>query len=284
MGELKLTKLNKKKRSLFKIGDISVGRDLLLIAGPCSIENLADSIAIAKAVKQAGANFFRGGIYKPRTSPYDFQGLGREGLDILGQVKIKTGMAVITEIMDPRDLKFIQGQLDVIQIGSKNMFNYPLLKEAGRIHIPVILKRGSNATITEWLHSAEYIMHEGNKQVILCERGIRTFETYTRNTLDLSCIPALKEITHLPIIVDPSHGTGKAGMVEPMSLAAISAGADGLMIEVHTKPEQALSDRDQQVTPQLFFKFGCQDKKTVLLYQRRNIKRSTAYSLMPGQY
>jgi 3-deoxy-7-phosphoheptulonate synthase len=206
----------------------------------------------AIAVKKAGADLLRGGAFKPRTSPYSFQGLGLKGLRILEKAKRETGLPIVTEVIDPRDVTWVSEYVDVLQIGARNMQNYSLLKEVGKANKPVLLKRGMYSTLQEWLSCSEYILAEGNPNVILCERGIRTFETYTRNTLDLSIVPAVKEVSHLPIIVDPSHGTGRLNLIEPMSLAAIAAGADGLIIEVHYDPATAKSDADQQLPPEMF--------------------------------
>ncbi|MCL2563935.1 MAG: 3-deoxy-7-phosphoheptulonate synthase [Oscillospiraceae bacterium] len=223
-----------------------------LIAGPCSVESREQILAVAEAVKASGANFFRGGAFKPRTSPYDFQGLGAEGLDLLLEVKKLTGLPIVTELMDIRSIELFE-QVDVIQVGARNTQNYDLLRELGKLKNPVLLKRGLAGTIKELLMSAEYIMASGNENVILCERGIRTYESaYTRNTLDLSAVPVLKSLTHLPVVVDPSHGTGRADLVPSMALAAVAAGADGLMIEVHNDPPRALSDGAQSLTPEEF--------------------------------
>jgi len=243
---------NKRDKTVIKIGDLEIGKDLLVIAGPCSVESREQVTAIAKAVKEAGANMLRGGAYKPRTSPYSFQGLGRVGLEYLREAGDLAGLPIITEVIDTRDVYLVSEYADVLQIGARNMQNFSLLQEVGKIDKPVLLKRGMNATIEEWLNCAEYIMAGGNHKVILCERGIRTHETYTRNTLDLSAVVALKELTHLPVVVDPSHATGRREMIEPMSLAAIVVGADGLEIEVHNCPEKALSDAAQQITPEQF--------------------------------
>lgn len=250
MKNLKFCSLryNDFKRTVITVGGHRIGEEFVLIAGPCSVENEHQILAIARRVKEAGAHILRGGAFKPRTSPYAFQGLGLEGLKILAKAKEETGLPVITEIMDTHHLPIVMEYVDILQVGSRNMQNYTLLKELGKTDKPVLLKRGMNATLMEWLNCAEYILSEGNPNVILCERGIRTFETYTRNTLDLSIVPSAKEITHLPIIVDPSHGTGKASLIERMSLAAVAAGSDGLMIEVHDNPDKALSDKDQQIT------------------------------------
>jgi len=233
-------------------GNIIGGKKIPVMAGPCAVENKTILMAIAEKVKESGATFLRGGAYKPRTSPYSFQGLGEEGLKHLAEVRKKTGLPVITEIMDPRDMDVIMEYTDIIQIGARNMQNFRLLLEVGSVEKPVLLKRGLSATIKEWLMSAEYIMSRGNQNVMLCERGIRTFETATRNTLDLSAVPVLKQLTHLPVVVDPSHGVGKWDLVAPMAKAAVAAGADALIIEVHTNPEEALSDGEQSLTPELF--------------------------------
>lgn len=227
------------------------GGSFCIIAGPCSVETHEQIIGVAKAVKAAGANILRGGAFKPRTSPYDFQGLGALGIEMLLEAKKETGLPIITEAMNINQLPLFE-DVDIIQIGARNMQNFDLLKEVGKLRKPVLLKRGLCGTIKEWLMSAEYIMSEGNEQVILCERGIRTYETYTRNTLDLSAIPLLKNLTHLPVVVDPSHATGQARLVKPMSLAATAAGADGIMIEVHNDPPHALCDGAQSLTPEQF--------------------------------
>ena len=228
------------------------GHPLSLIAGPCSVESQAQIEGIARAVQRSGAAMLRGGAYKPRTSPYAFQGLETTGLDLLALARTQTGMPIVTEIMSPKLVEMFDARVDVIQIGARNMQNFDLLKEVGRTRKPVLLKRGLSATIEEWLMSAEYIMASGNPNVILCERGIRTFETFTRNTLDLSAILAVKQLSHLPVVVDPSHATGKAWMVETLSLAAVAAGADGLLIEVHNDPAHALCDGAQSITPDMF--------------------------------
>lgn len=255
MNKLKLVKLkNPGDKTTFTVGGITVGKDFLNIAGPCSIENEQQTIEIAIAVKAAGANILRGGAFKPRTSPYNFQGLGLEGLKILEKAKNITGLPVVTEVMDPRDVNITCQYVDILQIGTRNILNYPLLREVGKTGKPVLLKRGMHSTLKEWLCSAEYILAEGNQKVILCERGIKTLETYTRNTLDLSIIPAVHEVSHLPVIVDPSHGTGRASLIEKMCLAAVAAGAEGLMLEVHPTPEAAKCDRSQQLTIQEYRK------------------------------
>ena len=227
------------------------GKHFQFIAGPCSVENEKQIIEVAEAVKKAGATLLRGGAFKPRTSPYSFQGLGLDGLKLLKKAKEETGMPIVTELMSERYIDEFCG-VDLIQIGARNMQNFDLLKAVGRLKVPILLKRGISATIEEWLMSAEYIMSEGNENVILCERGIRTFEPYTRNTLDLSAIPILKEKTHLPVIVDPSHASGVARLVKPLSLASVGAGADGLIIEVHNDPPHALCDGAQSLKPEQF--------------------------------
>lgn len=228
------------------------GRKLAVIAGPCAVENRAILLEVAKEVKEAGAGFLRGGAFKPRTSPYAFQGLEEEGLKYLKDARDRTGLPIVTEVMDPRDIQLVAEYADILQIGARNMQNFRLLKDVGMCRKPVLLKRGISATIKEWLMSAEYIMSGGNHNVILCERGIRTYETSTRNTLDLSAVPVLKQLTHLPVIVDPSHAVGKWDLVPPMAKAAVAAGADGLLIEVHANPEEALCDGEQSLKPQVF--------------------------------
>jgi len=243
----------KKENSEINVrGSIIGGKKVQVIAGPCAVENRTILMNIAEQVKKAGAAFLRGGAYKPRTSPYSFQGLGEEGLKYLADVREKTGLPIVTEIMDTKDIDVISKYTDIIQIGARNMQNFRLLLEVGAVRKPVLLKRGLSATIKEWLMSAEYIMSRGNQEVMLCERGIRTFETATRNTLDLSAVPVLKQLTHLPVVVDPSHGVGKWDLVIPMAKAAVAAGADALMIEVHSNPEEALSDGEQSLRPDLF--------------------------------
>jgi len=245
----------KAQNTIIKVkGKVIGGKKIPVIAGPCAVENRAIMINIAEKVKAAGASFIRGGAYKPRTSPYSFQGLGEEGLQYLAEAGRKTGLPVVTEIMDPRDLETILQYTDIIQIGARNMQNFRLLLEVGMCSKPVLLKRGLSATIKEWLMAAEDVMSKGNQEVILCERGIRTFETATRNTLDLSAVPVLKQKTHLPVVVDPSHGVGKWDLVAPMAKAAVAVGADGLLIEVHTNPENAMSDGEQSLKPDAFKK------------------------------
>jgi 3-deoxy-7-phosphoheptulonate synthase len=228
------------------------GRDLGIIAGPCSIESREQAFAIAERVAKAGARFFRGGAYKPRTSPYAFQGLGEEALKIMAEVRERFGLMIMTEAIDNESLDLVAEYADCIQIGARNMQNFSLLKKAGRMRKPVLLKRGMSATLEEFLMAAEYLMSEGNYQVILCERGVRTFADHTRNTLDLSIVPAVQKLSHLPIVVDPSHGTGKRDKVLPLSRAAVAVGADGLIVEVHNDPDHALSDGAQSVFPGQF--------------------------------
>jgi len=227
------------------------GDNFCFIAGPCSVETHEQILEVAQKVKAAGANVLRGGAFKPRTSPYDFQGLGKLGLEMLSEAKKETGLPICTEVMNVNQLELF-GDVDIIQIGARNMQNFDLLKEVGKLDKVVLLKRGLAATMKEWLMSAEYVMSEGNERVILCERGIRTYETYTRNTLDLSAIPVLKGLTHLPVVVDPSHATGKSALVKPMALAAAASGCDGLMIEVHNDPKNAWCDGAQSLTPEQF--------------------------------
>jgi 3-deoxy-7-phosphoheptulonate synthase len=230
-----------------------VGGNLVtIVAGPCSVESREQFLEIAYAVREAGAHLLRGGAFKPRTSPYSFQGMGEEGLQIMAEAREETGLPIVTEVMSPEDLPLIEKYADVLQIGARNTQNYALLKAVGKSHLPVLLKRGMMSTIEELLMSAEYILAHGNPNVMLCERGIRTFETYTRNTLDINAVPVLKELTHLPVIVDPSHATGKWSLVQSASLAGVAAGADGLIIEVHNHPELAVSDGAQSLKPNRF--------------------------------
>ncbi len=243
----------KQEPTIIQAGSTIIGNgSLQIMAGPCAVEGRDKFLEIAQLVKDAGATILRGGAFKPRTSPYSFQGLETEGLEILQEASEITGLPVVSEIMDPRLVEIVAEHVDILQVGARNMQNFFLLRELGKIDKPVLLKRGPSATIEEWIMAAEYIMSSGNPQVILCERGIRTFETYTRNTLDLSAVPLIKDLTHLPIIVDPSHGTGKWKLVQPMALAAVGAGCDGLMIEVHQNPSEALSDGPQSLTPDRF--------------------------------
>lgn len=239
--------------SVYRIGNATVGGgELALIAGPCAVESEEQLLHIARSVRSSGATFLRGGAFKPRTSPYSFQGLGREGIEILKEARRITGLPIVTEMMCPAQVEEFGPEVDVIQIGARNMQNFDLLRAAGELRIPVLLKRGMAATITEFLMAAEYIVAGGNEQVILCERGIRTFETYTRNTLDISAVPVLKKQSHLPVVVDPSHAAGIRWLVAPLAKAAVAAGADGLAIEVHHDPERALSDGQQSLLPEEF--------------------------------
>lgn len=238
----------KPESTVVKVRDVEIGgEEIVLIAGPCAVESREQVLKTAEAVKQGGAQILRGGAFKPRTSPYSFQGLGEEGLKLLAEAREQTGLPVITEVVRTDTVEMVAHYADILQIGARNMQNFHLLKEVGKLDKPVMLKRGMSATIEEWLNAAEYIMNEGNFNVILCERGIRTFENYTRNTLDLSAVPVLKHLSHLPVIVDPSHATGKWRWVSPMAKAAVVAGADGLMVEVHPEPKEALSDGPQSL-------------------------------------
>lgn len=231
-----------------KVGGVTIGgKSIVVMAGPCAVESEEQVLQTARAVKAAGAHILRGGAFKPSTSPYSFRGLGEDGLKLLAQAREETGMPVVTEVMTVRDVDMISQYADILQIGARNMQNFNLLDEVGRTKKPVMLKRGLSATIQEWLLSAEYILAQGNKKVLLCARGIRTFETYTRNTMDLDAIPIIKKLSHLPVIADPSHGTGKWELVTPMSMAAVAAGADGLMVEVHPSPDTALKDGAQSL-------------------------------------
>lgn len=246
----KVNRLFKPDGTIVRVAGHDIGGEkLVVMAGPCSIESEEQIITVAKSVKKSGASFLRGGAFKPRTSPYSFQGLGEEGLDMLILAKKETGMPIVSEIMDAVYLdKFIE-HVDIIQVGARNMQNYSLLKELGRIKTPILLKKGFASTIEEWLMSAEYVMNGGNENIILCERGMRTFETYTRNTMDISTVPVVKRLSHLPVIADPSHGTGISWLVGPAAKASVSLGADGLMIEVHNCPDEALCDGNQALTP-----------------------------------
>jgi 3-deoxy-7-phosphoheptulonate synthase len=253
------------------------GRDLAMIAGPCSIESREQGFDCAEAVAKAGAQFFRGGAYKPRTSPYAFQGLGEEALKIMAEIRDRFGLRIVTEAIDAEALELVAEYADVIQIGARNMQNYSLLRAAGRKRKPVLLKRGLSATLEEFLMAAEYVMSEGNYEVILCERGIRTFTDHTRNTLDLSIVPAVQRLSHLPIIVDPSHGTGKRNKVTPLARAAVAVGADGLIVEVHNQPDKALSDGMQSIYPEQYEQLfdECAQIAQIL---HRNIPRGVSVS------
>ena len=245
----------KKENTIIKVGNVKIGTDqIIVMAGPCAIESEKQIIETAKTVKKAGAKLLRGGAFKPRTSPYSFQGMGEQGLRLLAKARKITGLPIVTEVMDTSEVPLVADYADILQIGTRNMQNFNLLRAVGKVNKPVLLKRGLSSTLKEFLMAAEYIMSEGNHNVILCERGIRTFCEYTRNTLDLNIIPVLKKETHLPVIVDPSHGTGRYDLVNPMGKAAIAAGADGLIVEVHPNPEEATSDGDQSLTPKSFSK------------------------------
>ncbi len=241
----------KQENTVIKLGDLEIGGEQIqVMAGPCAVESREQLLEIAHIVKASGIRILRGGAFKPRTSPYAFQGLEEKGLEYLAEAREQTGLYIVTEIMDTRKVEMVAEYADILQIGARNMQNFPLLKEVAKYNKPVLLKRGMNATIEEWIMAAEYIMVSGNHQVILCERGIRTFETYTRNTLDLSAVPVIKHLTHLPVIVDPSHAVGKWRFVQPMARAAVAAGADGLIIEVHSHPGEAICDGPQSITPE----------------------------------
>ncbi len=249
-----LVGLDKKQEStIVNVNGVEIGgSEVVIIAGPCAVESKEQIFETARSVVNDGAKILRGGAYKPRSSPYSFQGMEEEGLKLLREISQETGLPIVTEVMDTRQVGLVAEYADLVQVGSRNMQNFPLLKEVGMCGKPVMLKRGMMATIEEFLNAAEYILHHGNDQVILCERGLRTFETSTRNTLDLSAVPMLKNLSHLPVVVDPSHGTGHRWMVGPMAKAAVAVGADGIMMEVHYKPEIALCDGHQSLTPDLF--------------------------------
>jgi 3-deoxy-7-phosphoheptulonate synthase len=239
--------------TVVSIGSVAIGGPrIVVMAGPCAVESLEQTVAVAREVKRLGGHILRGGAFKPRTSPYSFQGLGEEGLKILAAARAETGLPVVTEVLDTANVDLVSRYADGLQVGARNMQNFELLKLVGRSGKPILLKRGMSATLEEFLLAAEYVMAEGNPNIVLCERGVRTFADHTRNTLDLSVVPAVERLSHLPIVVDPSHGTGRRDKVTPMSCAAIAAGADGLIVEVHNKPEEALSDGPQALTPQLF--------------------------------
>ena len=252
MKDLRLTALTGSPRTVVQVGKVRVGEGLTVIAGPCSVESEEQTLETAVAVKEAGADMLRGGAFKPRSSPYSFQGMGIKGLQILEKARMLTGLPIVTEVIDTRDVSWVCEYADVLQVGARNMQNFSLLKEVGKSGKPVLLKRGMNSTIEEWLNCAEYVLAEGNPNVILCERGIRTFEKYTRNTLDLSAVSAVKQLSHLPVITDPSHGVGRVELLESMCRASVAAGADGLMLEVHRNPSEALSDKEQALTPDQF--------------------------------
>ena len=246
--KFKLVSKDFKDKTIVEVGEVKIGENFIVIAGPCSVKNKEQIFEVAKAIKAEGGHILRGGAFKPRTSPYSFQGLGEEGLKLLREAADAYGLPVVTEVLDPRMIKLVEKYADILQIGARNMQNFPLLKEVGRSRKPVLLKRGLSATIEEWLLAAEYIMLEGNENVILCERGIRTFEKMTRFTLDISAVPVIKELSHLPIVVDPSHAAGKRSLVKPLVKAALAVGADGVMIEIHPNPSSALSDGPQSLT------------------------------------
>ena len=254
LAPFKLASRNfKEENTVIRVGDLEIGGDTIhVMAGPCAVESMEQLMESALRVKEAGATILRGGAFKPRTSPYSFQGLEEKGLEMLAEAREVTGLRIVTEVMDSRTLPLVAQYADILQIGTRNMQNFFLLKEVATTGKPILLKRGISATIEEWLMAAEYIISGGNSQVILCERGIRSFETYTRNTLDLTAIPVLKHLTHLPVIVDPSHAIGKWRFVQPMARAAVAAGADGLIIEVHPNPSEALCDGPQSLTPENF--------------------------------
>lgn len=255
--------------TIVKVGSVEIGGgQVVVMAGPCAVENRDQLFQTARSVMNSGATILRGGAFKPRSSPYKFQGMGEDGLKLLSEIRRETGLPIVTEVMDTRQVELIAEYADMIQIGSRNMQNYPLLKEAGMCGKPVLLKRGMMATIEEFLLAAEYILHHGNEQVVLCERGIRTFETSTRNTLDLSAVPMLKSLTHLPVMIDPSHGTGLRWMVPAMSKAAIAAGADGLIMEVHYNPDEALCDGHQSLDLFEFNQLMCDLEKIALAVNR----------------
>ncbi|MEM2963407.1 MAG: 3-deoxy-7-phosphoheptulonate synthase [Candidatus Anstonellales archaeon] len=258
---IKLAVRNGSEKTIVKVENVRVGEGFTIIAGPCSVESEEQIIETAIAVKEAGADMLRGGAFKPRTSPYAFQGLGLKGLKLLEKAKEVTGLPIVTEVLDPRDVSWVSEYADVLQIGARNMQNFSLLKEVGKTEKPILLKRGMHSTIEEWINCAEYILKEGNPDVILCERGIRTFETYTRNTLDLSSVPCVRLLTHLPVITDPSHGTGRPELIPPMSLASVACGADGIIVEVHRNPQEALSDKEQALTPSQFREMAAKIRK-----------------------
>jgi 3-deoxy-7-phosphoheptulonate synthase len=248
MKNIKLAAGDSGRRTVVKTGSAAIGSGFTVIAGPCAVETEEQTVTTARAVKASGADMLRGGAFKPRTSPYAFQGLGMAGLKILWTAGRETGLPIVTEVLDPRDVSWVAEYADMLQIGTRNMQNFSLLKEVGRSGKPVMLKRGMYSTLEEWLNCAEYILGEGNPDVVLCERGIRSFEQYTRNTLDLTAVPALRELTHLPVIVDPTHATGRPSLVGPMSMGALAVGAAGIMVEVHCNPAEALCDAKQALT------------------------------------
>jgi len=273
----RVSRNSKADNTIIKLDGVNVGgSEVVIIAGPCAVESREQLFKTARSVRKSGAHILRGGAFKPRSSPYSFQGMGEEGLKLLFEIRKETGMPVVTEVMDTRQVEMVSQYTDMIQIGSRNMQNYPLLKEAGLCRKPVLLKRGMMATIEEYLWAAEYILNQGNDQVILCERGIRTFETSTRNTLDLSAVPVLKRLTHLPVIVDPSHGTGVRWMVPSMAKAAVAVGADGLIMEVHYNPDGALCDGYQSLSLDEFDNLMCDLKKIAIAVGREILTPDTA--------
>ena len=259
------------QKTIIKLNGIEIGGDqVVIMAGPCSVESREQVLEAAIVVKEAGAQILRGGAFKPRTLPYSFQGLGEEGLKLLAEARDETGLPIVTEVMDPNEVELVATYADILQIGTRNMQNFPLLKSVGRADKPVMLKRGMSATINEWLGCAEYILAEGNLDVIMCERGIRTFEQITRNTVDISAAPILHMISHLPVIIDPSHGTGTRSLVGPLAKAGIAAGADGIMVEVHPHPDEALCDGAQSLSPEEF-KFFMDDIKPIISAVNRRL-------------
>jgi len=260
----------KKGKTIIKMDGLTIGADqFVVMAGPCSVESREQILLTAEKVKGAGAKVLRGGAFKPRTSPYDFQGLEEEGLKLLAEAREKTGLKIVTEIITPENIELVNEYTDIFQVGARNMQNFALLKKLGKVKKPVLLKRGMMSTLKELLMSAEYIVSQGNSDVILCERGIRTFETYTRNTLDISAVPALKQLSHLPVFVDPSHGTGKRSLIPPVCRAAVAVGADGLMVEVHPNPEEAFSDGQQSLLPDEFAEMMVSVKKYLAVEDKR---------------
>lgn len=259
----------KKEKTVIRLDGLTIGgNQFVVMAGPCSVEYREQILTTAEKVKAAGAKVLRGGAFKPRTSPYDFQGLEEEGLKLLAEAREKTGLKIVTEIITPENIDLVNEYTDIFQVGARNMQNFALLKKLGRVKKPVLLKRGMMSTLKEFLMSAEYVVSQGNPSVILCERGIRTFETYTRNTLDISAVPALKQLSHLPVIVDPSHGTGKRSLISPVSKAAVAVGADGLIVEVHPNPEEAYSDGQQSLLPEEFSELMTEVKKYLVVEGR----------------
>lgn len=262
------------ENSIVKVGNVAIGgNEVVVIAGPCAVETREQVLNTARAVKDAGANIFRGGAFKPSTSPYNFRGLGEEGLKLLDEARQETGLPLITEVLSPGDVELVAKYTDILQIGARNMQNFSLLDEVGKAKKPVMLKRGMSATVQEWLLAAEYILSQGNRQVIMCERGIRTFEDYTRNTTDISAVPVIHKLSHLPVIVDPSHGTGKWYLVTPVALAAAAAGADGIMVEVHPTPDAALKDGAQSLNFERFKQLMIQLKSVTVAIGRGSGKR-----------